>query len=194
MRKHTKIMKKILTIITSLFIGTGIISVGSYLIYENYKQHQLEEMSNGMQEIDMDEAITKFKNKESFVIYFGFPDCPNCQSDIPYIKQASEDTNVQLFYVRTRAGKDTNFEKLYSDKQKKEITPYIEDYMMNNEEGELSLYVPCVVSVIDGKAVDGHVGHVEGSHEVEKNSQESQKATNIYHNLFNTQNISKNKK
>lgn len=108
--------------------------------------------------MEFDEAIAFFKEGKSGLLYFGFPDCPWCKEAVPILQQEAKDTGVDVYYIRTR---DSEHNRLYTDEQKENIVPYMKDYMSNNDEGVLTLYVPAIVAVKDGKAVAGHVGTVD---------------------------------
>lgn len=67
--------------------------------------------------------------------------------------------NYKVRYVKTR---DT-FKKLtYSDSQRKALAKHMKKYMSKNEDGKLWLYVPTLVRVKNGKAIEGCTGLVKG--------------------------------
>jgi predicted bacteriocin transport accessory protein len=135
-----------------------------------------------MTEMSFQDAIDFFKEGKSGVLYFGFPDCPWCQEAIPVLEEAAQ--GKEIYYVRTR---DDDRELLYTQEQKEEIIPYIQDYMSDNDEGVLTLYVPLVVNVQEGKAVAGHVGTVDDHDATEREMTEAEKKElfNIYESLLN---------
>lgn len=110
-------------------------------------------------EISFDEAIQYFTNQKSGILFFGFSTCPWCKEARPILKKVAQEKGLDIQYIKTR---DEDKNKLYSDEQKAQIEPYIQEYMSNNDEGELTLYVPLVLIVQDGKVIDGHVGTVDG--------------------------------
>lgn len=124
-------------------------------------------------EITFDEAIGLFENGGSGLLYFGFPDCPWCQEVVPILAKQAKEAGVEVLYIRTR---DDDKERIYTDAQKEAITPYLSAYMSDNEQGELTLYVPLIVSVSEGKAVKGHVGTVDGHDAHAGEMSEEQKA------------------
>lgn len=107
----------------------------------------------------MDDAISLFENRESGVIYFGFENCPWCKEAKPILKEVAKKLGKKIYYVKTR---DKDNERLYTDEQKEKIQPYIEEYMSENDEGVMTLYVPLVLVVKDGKVIAGHESTVEG--------------------------------
>ena len=134
-------------------------------------------------EISFDEAIQYFTQQNSGVLFFGFSSCPWCKEARPILKKAAQEKGLDIQYVKTR---DEDKNRLYSDEQKAQIEPYIQEYMSNNDEGELTLYVPLVLVVQDGKVVDGHVGTVDG-HDATKRKmtkKEKKELTKIYQKLL----------
>jgi hypothetical protein len=82
--------------------------------------------------------------------------------------------------------RDEDKNRLYSDEQKEEIIPYIGDYMSENEDGDLTLYVPLVLVVKDGAVIDGHEGTFDDhdAHERVMTQEEIDELYQIYSNLF----------
>jgi predicted bacteriocin transport accessory protein len=124
------------------------------------------------EQISFDDAIALFENKGSGILYFGFPDCPWCQEVVPELASLAKEDNVNILYVRTR---DDDRERLYTDEQKEQIQPYMENYMSENDEGVMTLYVPVVAVVKDGEVIAGHVGSIEGHNAKEEELTEEQK-------------------
>lgn len=130
-----------------------------------------------------DEAIHFFKEGKTGVLYFGFEDCPWCQEAVPILKEVASEFGKEVIYIQTR---DTDRNILYTDEQKQEIMPYIDQYMSDNDEGQRTLFVPCVVVVKDGQAIAGHVGTVDGhdAHERQMSRQEQAQLKKVYEEMF----------
>ena len=124
------------------------------------------------EEITMDECLEKWANKEDGVYYFGYEDCPWCQDAIPILKEVAQSQNQSVYYIRTR---DSNHKLLYDERQKEELITYIGEYMEKNEEGELTLYVPMVVQMMEGTIENCHIGTVEGYEPSEREMTENEK-------------------
>ena len=139
--------------------------------------------SIALNEISMDEAISYFTNKKTGVLYFGFEKCPWCQQAKPIFTDVANTYGIDIQYIKTR---DDDRNLLYTDEQKKQFTPYLKDYMSNNDDGVLTLFVPLVVYVKDGIVIDGHVGTFEehDAHERELTDQEKEDLKTIYINIF----------
>lgn len=113
----------------------------------------------GMEEITFQQAIDQLKAGASGIYYFGFEKCPWCQEAVPVLLEEAGKAGQRIKYVKTR---DEDKNRLYDDEQKEQIIPYIGQYMKDNDEGELTLYVPLVIRVENGRVTAGHEGTVEG--------------------------------
>lgn len=136
--------------------------------------------------ISFDDAIAMFENKDSGIVYFGFPKCPWCQDVVPILDALAKEEGLTVYYVQTR---DADLNRLYTDEQKEIILPYIEEFMSENDEGEMTLYVPLVLSIRDGQIQDGHQGTVDGhdAKEREMTQEETQQLTDDLKALLQTQ-------
>ena len=132
-----------------------------------------------LKEISMDEAIRYFTEKKSGVLYFGFEKCPWCQEAKPSFYDLCKSYGIDILYKKTR---DDDRNLLYTDEQKEKFTPYLKDYMSNNDEGVLTLYVPLIVYIKDGVVVDGHVGTFDehDAHERKMTEKEKEDLNKIY--------------
>lgn len=141
------------------------------------------ETESGFEPMTFDESIALFENKGSGILYYGFKDCPWCAEAVPVLEEVRKEYDQTIYYIRTR---DENRERLYTDEQKEKIAPYLKDYMSENEEGILTLFVPCVVVVKDGQVIDGHVGTVEGhdAHERKITAEEQEQLKKKYEDML----------
>lgn len=132
-------------------------------------------------EVSMKKILKKFKNKESFYVFFGFENCPWCKEAKPILKKEAKRQNLKIYYVKTR---DENGERLYSEKQRKQLLKYIPTFMKTNadENNKKWLYVPLLVQVAYGKTIDGHQGTIKGHNAKERKmtTKEKQKLYCIY--------------
>lgn len=122
--------------------------------------------------VNIDDIIEKIKNKETFVIYFGFPECPWCRSVLPELISASKDLNIETIYyinilnIRNTLKLDENNEVIETNSGTdgyRQLVSYFEnildDYMLTDDNGKeintntKRIYAPTVISVVDGKAV-----------------------------------------
>ena len=138
-------------------------------------------------EISFDEAIQYFTQEKSGVLYFGYSSCPWCKEAKPVLKKVANENHIDIQYVKVR---DEEKNRLYTDDQKEQIQPYIQDYMSNNDEGVLTLYVPLVLVVKDGKVIDGHEGTLDSHDATERKmtNDEKEQLTKIYTKLMSEAN------
>lgn len=125
------------------------------------------------------------KKKKSAILFFGYSTCPYCQQARPVLEKAAKKEKKSVYYVRVR---DDDKNLLYTEEQRKELTKYIKKYMTRNkdEDNKYWLYVPLVVSLKKGKAVDGHESTVK-NHDASKRQmtkQEKKRLENRYIKLM----------
>ena len=118
---------------------------------------------------------------------FNISSCPWCKEAKPILKKVAKENGIDIQYVKVR---DEEKNRLYTDEQKAIIEPYIQDYMSNNDEGVLTLYVPLVLVVKDGKVIDGHEGTLESHDATERKmtNDEKEQLTKIYTKLMSEAN------
>lgn len=120
---------------------------------------------------DASEIIQMIENKETFVVYFGFSDCPWCRSVVPTLIKVADDLDIDKVYytsvkeirdvlemdennkIRTiTKGTDDYYELI------KLLDSVLENYTLvdkdNNEVkiDEKRIYAPNIVSIVKGKA------------------------------------------
>lgn len=130
-----------------------------------------------------EEIVDKINNKETFVVYFGFPSCPWCRSMIEeLIKSAKDNNQEKVYYVDVYEIRDTFElnEEGNLEKTKEGTSGYNElislmsdvlsDYNLTNDAGEeiptgeKRIYAPNVVAVVGGKAekmIEGTASNLE---------------------------------
>lgn len=146
---------------------------------QSYQEEQsILALADEFTPMSFEEAISFFEEGKSGLLYFGFPDCPWCQEILPLLSASAKENGVEVHYVQTR---DDNRELLYTPEQKERIIPYLQDYMSENDKGELTLYVPLLVEVENGTAVKGHQGTVDGhdAHERKMTDEEKEQAQSL---------------
>jgi len=120
-----------------------------------------------------EELAKKMDNKESFIVYFGFGDCPWCRSVIEQLIKVSNDRKVsKIYYVDVkdiRDVKEINEEgKIETTKEGskgyyeliEKMSNVLDDYTLTNDNGETisaeekRIFAPNVVAVSRGKAIE----------------------------------------
>ncbi len=120
-----------------------------------------------------DDIVKMIENKETFVVYFGFPACPWCRSVLPTLLDVSKDLGLdKIYYVDVLEIRDTL--KVNDNKEvvvdKKGTDAYykllelldnvLSDYNLSDSEGnkveanEKRIYAPNVVGISNGKALE----------------------------------------
>lgn len=124
-----------------------------------------------------DELIEMINNKETFIVYFGFNDCPWCRSIVPSLINAAKDLNLdKIYYVDVKNIRDTleldeNNNVITSKKSSKSyyklvnlLDNVLDDYILTSESGEeintgkKRIYAPNIVSIKNGKALEMKTG------------------------------------
>lgn len=148
-------------------------------LYQHFSNFE-NSSSRDFQEITMDEALEYFDSNDSDVIlYFGYDACPFCKRAGSYILGVANEFNMnyKVRYVKTR---DTFKRLTYSNSQRKALAKHMKKYMSKNEDGKLWLYVPTLVRVKNGKAIEGCAGLVKGYNPDNKPTKDQDKK--IYRN------------
>lgn len=117
-----------------------------------------------------DDIVQAIDNKETFIVYFGFSDCPWCRSVVPTLIEVAKDLKIDnIYYVDVKEIRDT----IQLDSNNKAITKtkgsdgyyklleslddVLEDYELSTEDGEnintgeKRIYAPNIIAVVDGK-------------------------------------------
>ena len=124
-----------------------------------------------------DEIVEKINKKETFIVYFGFAECPWCRSVLEELIHAAEDKNVDtIYYVDVLNIRDTREigedGEITTTKEGTEgymklvelLDEVLADYTLTNENeeeisaGEKRIYAPNVVAIANGKAIQLETG------------------------------------
>ncbi|NME45188.1 transporter accessory protein [Faecalicoccus pleomorphus] len=133
--------------------------------------------------LTMEDMLQKLEDQEDGVYYFGYEDCPWCLDAAPVLKEVAQEHQKEVYYIKTR---DEDHNLLYDDEQKERIINYLGEYMETNEDGQLTLYVPMVVEMKDGKVKNSHIGTVDSydPNEREMTEEETKQLKDIYEAFF----------
>lgn len=134
--------------------------------------------NNPMETVEASDIIQKIKNKETFVVFFGYAECPWCRSMVStMVKTAKANKIKKIYYVDIQNIRD---QLEYNDESEtfgtatigtedymkliKKLKTVLDDYMVtytsvDGEEkeinaGEKRIYAPTLIYVKDGKAVE----------------------------------------
>ncbi len=119
-----------------------------------------------------EEIIKMMDNKDTFLVYFGFSDCPWCRSVIPTLIECANDLALdKIYYVDVEEIRDeieinengeletttTGSDGYYNLIER--LSNVLEDYIItdndgnNIQTGEKRIYAPSIVAITDGEAI-----------------------------------------
>lgn len=122
------------------------------------------------------EIAERVKNKETFIVYFGFKECPWCRSIIEELIKAAKDKKIDTIYyvdvkdIRDVKEVDDNGNIITTKEGDKDYLVLVEnfnevlsDYNLTKDgitynTGEKRIYAPNIVVVSNGKAVQMEEG------------------------------------
>ena len=107
-------------------------------------------------ETDVDEVIRLMNDKESFIVFFSYEDCPYCNMIMPYVNEVAEETGQQVGYINTR--KDPSWQSNIDIKGYDLVVKYFGDYLQEDENGVKHLYTPVIYCVKNGNIAARHDG------------------------------------
>ncbi len=125
--------------------------------------------NNPMEYITAEKLVKKIDNKESFVVYFGFSECPWCRSVIEELITTAQEENIRkIYYVDVKEIRDTYTLNENNEPQKekdgskgynsliKKLSNVLNEYTLTTDDnktvnvGEKRIYAPNVVAVVNG--------------------------------------------
>jgi len=183
-------MKKIVLttiIILSLFLLTGCVDKNSdaYKFKEEYESINNEDNGHGNKYRELNipianpmvyqtttDIVNRVENKETFIVYFGFKECPWCRSIIEELIHAAKDKKVdKIYYVdvlnirdvkeaddngnitTTKEGNSAYMELI------NKFSDVLSDYNLNDTYmGEKRIYAPNIIAVSNGEAIQMEEG------------------------------------
>lgn len=162
-----------------LIIFLVAIGMGGYLL--NFKltsqnaAQSVEKSSNKLNNeiLKLRDVPALLKGGYTGIIYIGYESCPYCQEVKPIVYECKSNYSVNFKYIKL---KNKNNDRLYTDKDKKNVYTYFEDYMDKNDDGTYTIYSPLVVSVKEGEILDVHLSTVDGHDASKAKMTDSQKA------------------
>lgn len=113
------------------------------------------ETDNQFVEITMQQSLDMAAEGQSFIIYYGKPECPWCVEAIPVLNDAAREKDLLVYYV------DTNQTGNYSEAMYDQLMTLFAGWLESDEEGEEHFYVPAVAVLIDGKVAANHIATVD---------------------------------
>ena len=110
---------------------------------------------NAFVEISLEASLEKIEQGESFMIYYGKPNCPWCIEAVPVLNEAAKENGAVVYYV------DTSKPENYSEAMIEKIMTLFEGWLLKDEEGEEGFYVPDVALIVNGRVAANHIATVD---------------------------------
>ena len=93
-----------------------------------------------------EDEIIKILEHGTGIVYLGFPECPWCQAYVPILNEVADIEGLDKVYyyniLKDRQDNTDFYQKLVS---------ILSDNLRYDEEGNKRIYVPAVISVVEGK-------------------------------------------
>ena len=118
--------------------------------YEGFADEQ-----NAFVEISLEASLEKIEQGDSFMIYYGKPNCPWCIEAVPVLNEAAKENGAVVYYV------DTSKPENYSEAMIEKIMTLFEGWLLRDEEGEEGFYVPDVALIVNGRVAANHIATVD---------------------------------
>ncbi len=148
-------MKKITYIVLSLLLCFGCTSTSKQKSdmsgYEKFTdtEHVFYDMT-------VKEMIQEMDDNETFIVYFGFSECPYCNQAMPILNEVAKEYDQEVGYINTR--KDSSWESNTDIDDYDLVIERLGDYLEYDDEGKKHLYTPHVFFIKDGKVVKQYEG------------------------------------
>ena len=119
---------------------------------------------------DLNKAI---ENKETFVVYIGFKNCPWCQDAVAYLKEIADANNIKVKYVNVRTEGDTKEfdQRVDTNADYVKLQETFKDILSDDSK---KIYVPLVVTIKDGAIVNHHYGTLDEHDATERDLNEDE--------------------
>lgn len=186
MKKFLKIIMCMAVLIISTACGTNNTMTDAEKFKQDYEALNNDTVvmnideNNPIKYVDFNEVIDILTTGTG-VIYFGFPGCPWCRNMIPVLFDVAGANNINTVYYFNPSDVRTN-----GDEDYKKLVNILNDYLLENSDGEKTLYVPDVYFVKDGKIVGHHLSTVDSQTDpyTSLTDEQIKELENIYQELF----------
>ncbi len=107
--------------------------------------------------LSLKDALTQVEDKETTILYFGYPGCAWCNEAYPVIEELVTENNTTVHYINTAVeSEDPDFDADFEI-----FKTYATDYLPTDSNGEKAFYVPNIFFIKEGNIVFQHVGTVD---------------------------------
>ena len=101
--------------------------------------------------------FSKIENRETFIVYFGYEDCPWCNCVVPILHEVSIEKDMPVYYMDFN--NSVNKENVSGMKQ---ISELCGNDQQGLKEGQFAFFFPTVLYIKQGEVYKVHVGTVSG--------------------------------
>ena len=126
--------------------------------YEGMQDYTGDIMLVDMTVEEMDKMM---KDKESFVVFFSYEDCPYCNRLLPYLNDAAIDAGVHVGYINTR--KNPEWQSNLDIDGYDTVVDRFGKWLDKDDAGKKHLYTPDTYFIKNGKVVSRHDGVTPGA-------------------------------
>ena len=175
-------MKKLMMVICTLFLLSGCSQSDTKSDMSHYEG--FTDTDHVFVDIDVKGMAKKIDDGDTFVIYFGFSECPWCKEAMPILNEIAKEYEMQVYYVNTR--KEETWSSNLDIDDYDLFVQYMDAYLDYDDNGIKHLYTPHVFFIKDGKVVLEHQSTVDGhdAHERTMTDEEVKALKQIYSKGF----------
>lgn len=177
---YTSCMKKIVFVLLLLLTGcsstTSSLTKADMSHYENFNDED-----HVFYEMNVKEMVDKIDNNETFVVYFGFSECPWCNVAMPILNETAKEYDSIVYYIDTRSNEEWESNMDIDDYDL--VVDYLGEYLDYDDDGKKHLYTPHVFFFKEGEVVKEHEGTIDGKTD-EITTQEKEQLKQIYEEGF----------
>jgi len=135
----------IILIILIIFIGIKI-SKSNIPDNEKFANEYTDVAKNNVFVYKNTKEIIKILEGGTGIVYFGFPECPWCQSYVPILNEVAKEEGIEkIYYYNIKEIRSKN------TKDYQKIVKLLKNFLTKDDEGNERIYVPDIYVVKNGK-------------------------------------------
>lgn len=173
-------LKKILLVVL-LFITGCSSKPSSYTKADMSGYEDFNDEEHVFYEMNVKEMVDKIDKNETFVVYFGFSECPWCNVAMPILNEAAKEYDSIVYYIDTRSNEEWESNVDIDDYDL--VVDHLGEYLEYDDEGKKHLYTPHVFFIKNGEVVKEHEGTIDGKTD-EMTVQDKEQLKQIYEEGF----------